>query len=87
MWEAVTWKSANEPQYAAQFMLASGARYQELEPHPELLSIAKTGDWPTEGWSFLTRTADRRLFKGYFQRKTAPADISGALPERAYTAQ
>jgi len=87
MWEAVTWKSANEPQYAAKFMLASGRLYQQLEPHPELLSVAKTGDWPTEGWSFLMRTADRRIFKIYFQRKAAHADISGALPNTEYKAQ
>jgi hypothetical protein len=87
MWEAVMWKSANEPQYAARFMLASGARYQELEPHPELLLVAKTGEWPTEGWSFLMRTADRRMFKLYFQRKAASANLSGALPNTAYKAQ
>jgi hypothetical protein len=87
MWEAVMWKSADEPQYTAKFMLASGALYQQLEPHPELLSVAKTGDWPTEGWSFLMRTADRRIFKIYFQRKAAHADISGALPNTEYKAQ
>jgi len=81
------WKSADEPQYTAKFMLASGALYQQLEPHPELLSVAKTGDWPTEGWSFLMRTADRRIFKIYFQRKAAHADISGALPNTEYKAQ
>jgi hypothetical protein len=87
MWEAVTWKSANEPQYAGKFMLANGALYEQLEPHPELLSVSKSGDWPTEGWSFLMRTADRRMFKGYFQRSAAPADISGALPDTTYKAQ
>jgi len=87
MWEAVKWQSANEVQFASKFLMTHGAKYQDLAPHPELLSVSKTGNWPTEGWAFLMRTDDKQLFKLYFQRKAAHSDLSGALPNTAYKAQ
>jgi hypothetical protein len=87
MWVAVKWQSANEVQYASKFLMTHGAKYQDLAPHRELLSVFKTGDWPTEGWAFLMRTDDKQLFKLYFQRKAAHPDLSGALPNTEYKAQ
>jgi hypothetical protein len=87
MWGAVTWQSAKEVQFAPKFMMTHGAKYQDLAPHPELLSVCKTGNWAVAGWAFLMRTDDKQLFKVYFQQKAAHADISGALPNTAYRAQ
>jgi hypothetical protein len=87
MWQSSTWKSSGETQFAAKFLMTHGAKYQDLAPHPEFLSVSKTGDWPTSGWAFLLRTEDKQLFKVYFQRKAAHPDISGALPNTSYKAQ
>jgi len=87
MWQTIKWQSANEGQYERKFMMTHGARYQDLSPHPELLSVSKTGNWPTEGWAFLLRTDDKQLFKVYFQKNAARADISGALPNSEYQAK
>ena len=87
MWVAVKWQSANEVQYAPKFMMTHGAKYQDLVPHPELLSASKTGNWPVAGWAFLMRTDDKQLFKAYFQKGAAHPDLSGALPNTAYKAQ
>jgi len=87
MWVSVKWQSANEVQFAAKFLMTHGAKYQDLAPHPELLSVSKTGSWPTEGWAFLMRTDDKQLFKLYFQKFAARADFSGALPNSSYRAQ
>jgi hypothetical protein len=87
MWVAVKWQSANEVQFVTKFMMTHGAKYQELAPHRELLSVFKTGDWPTEGWAFSLRTDDRQLFKLYFEQRAAHPGLSGALPNTAYKAQ
>jgi Putative collagen-binding domain of a collagenase len=87
MWIAAKWQSANEVQFVPKFMMTHGAKYQDLVPQPELLSVFKAGDSPTEGWAFLMRTDDKRLFKLYFQKRAAHPDVSGALPNTAYKAQ
>jgi hypothetical protein len=87
MWVAVKWQSANEVQFASKFMMTHGAKYQDLVPHRELLSVFKTGNWAVEGWAFLMRTDDKQLFKLYFQKRAAHPDLSGALPNTAYKAQ
>jgi hypothetical protein len=87
MWEAVMWKSANEPQYGAD-LCWKGARYINNWSRIRNSSrLRKPAIGPTEEWSFLMRTADRRMFRAYFQRKAAHPDISGALPNTAYKAQ
>lgn len=87
MWVTIKWQSANEVQLAKTFMMTHGAKYQDLAPQRELLSVFKTGNWPTEGWAFLMRTDDKQLFKIYFQKQAAHADVSGAIPNTAYKAQ
>ena len=87
MWVAVKWQSANEVGFVKKFMMTDGPKYQDLVPHPEFLSVSKTGDWPTEGWSFLMRTDDKQLFKLYFEKRAVYPEISGALPSTAYKAQ
>jgi hypothetical protein len=67
--------------------MTHGARYQDLVPHRELLSVFKTGHWAVEGWAFLMRTDDKQLFKVYFEKGAAHPDISGARPGTAYQAQ
>jgi hypothetical protein len=87
MWVSIKWQSANEVQLVPKFLMTAGAKYQDLAPHPELLSVSKTGDWPTEGWAFLMRTDDKQLFKLYFEQRAAHPDLSGALPNTSYKAQ
>lgn len=87
MWESITWKSAGEVHLAKEFMMTHGTKYQDLVPHRDLLSVSKTGDWPTEGWAFLMRTDDKKLFKLYFQKRAAHSDLSGALANSQYKAQ
>ena len=87
MWISVKWQSANEVQFARTFIMTHGAKYQDLVPHRELLSVFKTGSWATEGWAFLMRTDDKQLFKIYFQKYAAHADLSGALPNSSYKAR
>jgi hypothetical protein len=87
MWVPVKWQSANEAQFAPKFLMTHGARYQDLVPHRELLSVFKTGHWAVEGWAFLMRTDDKQLFKVYFEKGAAHPDISGARPGTAYQAQ
>jgi hypothetical protein len=87
MWIAAKWQSANEVRFVSKFMMTHGAKYQDLVPQRELLSVFKAGDWPTEGWAFLMRTDDKQLSKVYFQKRAAHPDLSGALPNTAYKAQ
>jgi hypothetical protein len=87
MWIAAKWQSANEVRFVPKFMMTHGAKYQDLVPHRELLSVFKTGNFPVEGWAFLMRTDDKQLFKVYFQKRAAHPDLSGALPNTAYKAQ
>lgn len=87
MWVAVKWQSANEVRLVTKFLMTHGAKYQDLVPHRELLSVFKTGTWPTEGWAFLMRTDDKQLFKLYFQKNAKRPDLSGALPSAVYKAQ
>lgn len=87
MWISVKWQSANEVQFARKFIMTHGAKYQDLVPHRELLSVFKIGNWPTEGWAFLMRTDDQQLFKLYFQKYAARPDLSGALPKSVYKAR
>jgi len=87
MWKAAKWISATEMRHAATFMLTHGARYQELKPANELLSVSRQGKSFFEGWSFCMRTDDKRLFKFYFEKNAARAELSGVSPGTAYQAQ
>lgn len=87
MWVSIKWKSADEVRLAKAFMMTHGARYQDLAPHRELLSVFKTGDARQEGWAYCMRTDDKTLFKLYFEKNVTRPDLSGALPNAVYKAQ
>ena len=87
MWEVTKWKSADEVRLAKAFLMTHGAKYQALAPHPELLSVFKTGNTLQEGWAYCLRTDDKKLFKLYFEKNAMRPDLSGALPNTAYKAQ
>jgi hypothetical protein len=94
MWVSIKWESALDLVRARAFIMTHGARYQDLVPHRELLSVFKTGGDPTsdrdqrqQGWAYCMRTDDQTLFKLYFERNVTRPDLSGALPNTAYKAQ
>ena len=87
MWISIKWSTANELRYAKAFMMTHGARYQDLAPHREFLSVFKTGNMLQEGWAYCMRTDDKKLFKLYLEKGAARPDLSGALPNAAYKAQ
>ncbi len=87
MWVSVKWRSADEVHLAKDFMVTPPGRYQDLAPHPEFLSVSKTGKVPQEGWAYCMRTDDKTLFKLYFEKNAARPDLSGASPNAEYKAQ
>jgi hypothetical protein len=94
MWVSIKWESALDLGRARDFIMTHGAKYQDLAPHRELLSVFKTGGDPTspndrrqEGWSYCMRTDDKTLFKLYFEKNVTRPDLSGALPNTVYKAQ
>jgi hypothetical protein len=86
MWVAIKWRSADEVTLAQKFITAGG-RYQDLAPHPEFLSVSKSGKTPQEGWAYCMRTDDQKVFKVYFEKNAVRPDLSGALPNTAYQSQ
>jgi hypothetical protein len=87
MWVAAKWQSANEVRHARTFLMTHGARYRDLVPQRELLSIFKSGKTGWKGWSFCLRTDDRKLFKLYFEAEAPRAELSGAAPNAVYKAR
>jgi hypothetical protein len=87
MWVAIKWRSADEVRLARDFLMTPAGRYQDLVPHPEFLSVSKTGSAQQEGWAYCMRTEDKKLFKLYFEKNAARSDLSGALPHAEYKAQ
>ena len=92
MWDALQWRSGAQMQHLRTFVLAEGARYQDLAPHADEVTPNKTAQTAgNEGWAYCARTEERDLFMLYFERGYAETTsqvpgLRGAQPERAYRA-
>lgn len=96
MWVSIKWRSAAEVPLAGNFLMRDGVRPDRLAPHPELLSVSRTGPdtkfshWSRtekvlqEGWAYCMRTDDKRHFRIYFERNVTRPDLSGAHPNALY---
>jgi hypothetical protein len=88
MWDAFQWNSAAQMHHLRDFALSIGKRYQELEPHADLVSPNKNADLRSyEGWAYCARTPDRDVFLAYFEKGAPRAQIRGARLNAAYRAQ
>jgi len=86
-WDALRFKSGGQMQYLRRFMLSEGNRYQQLtlataDLHPRASSKAVADG--LDGWSFLMRTADRRLAFAYFELRAARPQMDGFAPSARY---
>ena len=88
MWDAFTWKSADEMQYLKKFAMSLGNRYQDLEPQTDLVTPNKSHDVLSyEGWAYCSRTPDRKNFLVYFESGCPLAEVRGAELNSVYHAQ
>ncbi|HUQ67431.1 MAG TPA: DUF4038 domain-containing protein [Flavitalea sp.] len=88
MWDAFTWKSADEMRHLKTFAFSIGKKYQELEPQTDLITPNKTHNVLSyEGWSYCARTPDRNNFLIYFERGTTLSEVRGAQLNSVYAAQ
>ena len=88
IWEALRYQSGAQLSHLGRFVLSEGARYQQLEPASEaLVPCARPGssDDGLDGWSFMMRTADRRLALLYFEQKALRPRLIGLLPGARYS--
>ncbi len=87
MWEALTWKSADQMRHLRTFVMARGARYQDLVPDPELVTPCRTGD-PNgyKGWACCAGTAERDFFLLYFEKEYPDGGVfRGGRPGASYS--
>ncbi len=88
IWTALLYESGAQMRHLRSFVLAEGARYQQLtlasqdlEPRSIPDSLADGLD----GWSFLMRTADRDFALAYFENKALTARLKGFTPGARYS--
>jgi hypothetical protein len=88
IWEVIKWKSADQMRHLKRFVLSEGASYQQLTPSVDLLKPSRTGK-PKSclGWSYCSRTGDRKLFMLYFEQQCPQAVLTGATVNAKYTAR
>jgi hypothetical protein len=87
IWEALRYESGAQMQHLGRFVLCEGDRYQQLEPASVDLTprrSAGASDDGLDGWSFMMRTADRRLALLYFEEKAARPRVAGLVPSAGY---
>lgn len=88
MWDAFTWRSAEEMKHLKTFAFSIGNRYQDLEPLTELVTPNRTHDILSyEGWAYCARTPDKNNFLLYFERNCPRAEVRGARLNGIYRAQ
>ena len=88
IWDALLYGSGAQMQHLARFVLANGARYQQLEPashdlHPRSAPGALADG--LDGWSFMMRSVDRSLALLYFEQRAVRPDAHGFHPGGHYT--
>ena len=88
MWDAFTWKSADEMRHLKTFAFSIGKSYQDLEPQTDLVTPNKTHEVLSyEGWAYCARTPDRNNFLIYFERGCPKSEVRGAQLNSVYSAQ
>jgi hypothetical protein len=87
-WEAIQWPAGAQMQHLRTFVMSQGAKYQELVPASESVSPNKSGDEiGYTGWAYCARTDNKEFFLLYFEKDCPKGMLSGAIPNRTYTAQ
>ncbi|MCG6921335.1 MAG: DUF4038 domain-containing protein [Acidobacteria bacterium] len=87
IWDALRYASGGQMRHLGQFMLADGARYQDLELASVELQPRKapgSTDDGLDGWSFMMRTPDRELALLYFELKAPRPRLAGVSPRTRY---
>ena len=88
IWDALRYRSAASMRPLAAFVLSEGAAYQDLElARADVRPSAAPGAPPNglDGWSYMMRTADRRLALLYFEHGAVLPTLHGFAPGAAYT--
>jgi hypothetical protein len=88
IWDALRYASGAQMQHLGRFVLSEGDRYQQLEPASSDLRPRMRPDAPEDGldgWSFMMRTADRRLALLYFEEKATRPRVAGLARNAGYT--
>jgi hypothetical protein len=87
IWEALRYSSGGQMQHLRTFVLAEGARYQELELANDAIEPrAAPGASPDglDGWAFMMRTAARDFALLYFENGAPGSRLTGYRPGTAY---
>jgi hypothetical protein len=86
MWDAMTWRSADQVRHLKAFAEVRGDRYRTLIPDSELVTPNKSGvAFGYYGWTYAARTPGADLFMLYFEAKSGrPAHLRGVRPGARY---
>jgi hypothetical protein len=85
MWDGFHLTSGAQMKHLRTFAFSIGKRYQELEPDAAILVPNATHSGMSfEGWSYASRTRDRKIFLAYFEKACPPGLVRGALPMSVY---
>ena len=87
IWEALAYPSGAQMQHLGRFVLSEGAAYQQLEPASADLSPRSSpgaSEDGLDGWSFMLRSADRRLALLYFEERAVRPRVGGLRPNARY---
>lgn len=86
-WVAMKYESATYMQHLYGFILSEGTDYQELRPAWADVLPQKAPGAPEkglDGWSYMMRTADKKLAMLYFEKASITAQLRGFLPDKTY---
>jgi len=87
IWDALRYASGAYMEHLGRFVLSEGDRYQQLELSSadlEPRTAPGASDDGLDGWSFMMRTADRRLALLYFEAKAERPRVTGLAPDTRY---
>lgn len=87
IWTALKYESGAQMEHLGRFVLAEGARYQELVPASADLqpraAPGSSGDG-LDGWSFMMRTPERDFALLYFEHQAVRPTLAGFTPGARY---
>lgn len=87
IWQTLRMPNYRQAGYFRNFILSEGPAYQDLLLASDDLSAPRTKAIKMDEWSFMLRSADKKLALLYFENKAARQTISNMLPSREYKAQ
>lgn len=88
IWTALKYESGGQMEHLGRFVLAEGARYQELVPaSADLQPRAAPGSSSDglDGWSFMMRTPGRDFVLMYFEHQAVRPTVAGMTPGAVYS--